>query len=766
MATATNIKLVRESGTDRGLLASWSWGQSNTLRFDYRWHYKKEDGVDRIEEGSNSSDPLIHNCAWTIPEGAVVVWFRVKPVAKTHTVNGQEVEYWTADWSTAVYWYDTGDLPSVPPAPTVTVEDYTLTATLDNLDLNASYIQFQIFKDNNPGPTTIESAITTRHASCSCAVSPGSEYKVRCRSVQIYNNTRRFSDWSDYSSSVHTIPSAPSGITTCRASSKTSVYLEWTAVSSADTYDIEYATKKEYLNGSDATSIVSGIETTHYEKTGLETGSEYFFRVRAVNDKGESAWSEIASTVIGKEPSAPTTWSSTTTVIVGEPLILYWVHNSEDGSSQVYAELELTIGDSVQTYTIQNTTDEDEKDKTSSYTIDTSAYPEGTTIKWRVRTSGVTNVYGDWSVQRTIEVYAPPTLVIGVTDSNATLLETVGSFPFYISGSAGPTSQKPIGYYLEITSNESYETLDYIGNLKVVKAGESVYSKNFDTSEQLLVEFSAYNIDLENNVSYTVTCTVTMNSGLTAEATATFTVGWTDVSYIINAEIGINTDTYEAYIRPYCIDESEALVEGILLSVYRREFDGTFIKLAENLKNINSSYITDPHPALDYARYRIVAISESTGAVSYYDPPGYPVRGDSVIIQWDEMWSNFDVTDDGLAIDTPWSGSMLKLKGNIDVSDKNSPDVSVIEYIGRKHPVSYYGTQLGETSTWKTDVPKNDKETVYALRRLKSWMGDAYVREPSGTGYWANVVVSFSQTHREVVIPVTLEITRVEGGEP
>ena len=89
----------------------------------------------------------------------------------------------------------------------------------------------------------------------------------------------------------------------------------------------------------------------------------------------------------------------------------------------------------------------------------------------------------------------------------------------------------------------------------------------------------------------------------------------------------------------------------------------------------------------------------------------------------------------------------------------------MVEYIGRSHPVSYYGTQIGETATWKVDIDKEDEETLYALRRLATWMGDVYVREPSGSGYWANVVVSFSQTHNEVVIPVSLDITRVEGGK-
>jgi hypothetical protein len=107
---------------------------------------------------------------------------------------------------------------------------------------------------------------------------------------------------------------------------------------------------------------------------------------------------------------------------------------------------------------------------------------------------------------------------------------------------------------------------------------------------------------------------------------------------------------------------------------------------------------------------------------------------------------------------------MLKLPYNIDVSDSNDSDVSLVEYIGREHPVTYYGTQRGTKSVWNVEVPKDDKDTLYALRRLAIWMGDVYVREPSGSGYWANISVSFSQKHREMTIPVTLNVTRVEGG--
>ena len=112
----------------------------------------------------------------------------------------------------------------------------------------------------------------------------------------------------------------------------------------------------------------------------------------------------------------------------------------------------------------------------------------------------------------------------------------------------------------------------------------------------------------------------------------------------------------------------------------------------------------------------------------------------------------------------PWSGSLLKLPYNINVSDKNDVDVSLVKYQGRKHPVSYYGTQLGSSSSWSVEIPKSDKETLYAIRRLSIWTGDVYVREPSGTGYWANIKVSYNVNHCETTIPVSFDITRVEGG--
>jgi hypothetical protein len=331
-------------------------------------------------------------------------------------------------------------------------------------------------------------------------------------------------------------------------------------------------------------------------------------------------------------------------------------------------------------------------------------------------------------------------------------------------------------------------------------------------------------LDLENNCEYTITCVVTMDTGLTAEESVSFNVAWEDVRYYPTAEIIFDEETLCTHIRPYCEDypfafypvvwdsqlgyyftdmstelgpmegmsledeltiegslifsetsgkgllftvvekDEVELIEGITLSVYRREYDGRFVEIGSGINNTDNTYVTDPHPALDFARYRIVAIDDSTGAISYTDIPGYPIGIKSVIIQWDETWGNFQTTSEEPLQEISWAGSMLKLPYNIDVSDSNSMDVSLIEYVGRSHPVSYYGTQLGIKSTWNVEIIKSDKDTLYGLRRLAIYTGDVYVREPSGTGYWANISVSFGQKHCEMTIPVTLTITRVEGG--
>lgn len=771
MAKATSITIDYQVGSANTLYATWAWTKEHTSEYQYRWYYYTGNGIWFVGDDSTTK---VKQCIYSPPENATKVKFIVKPISTKHTVNNKEVNWWAADWSTVQYYAIVNNTPATPSAPSVEIENLKLTASLENITGNATSIEFEIYRNNSKKFKTGTATIKTGRAAFSCTVTAGGEYKARCRAVR----GKEKSSWSEYSGNTGTQPAASPGWYNYYAKTPTEVFLDWKNAAYADSYEIQYTQFKRYFDSSNEVSSTTvesvtrpdGTKVGHAEITGLETGKTYYFRVRAVNENGHSAWNEIVSVTVGKTPNAPTTWSSTTTAVVGEPLNLYWVHNAEDGSSQTYAELELTMDGIFQSHiSIQNSTAENERDLTSVYPINTLHCIEGTNIKWRVKSKGLTLTkdgndisWSDWSVQRNIDIYAQPVLTLDIIDGEGASLETIESFPFYISGVTGPNTQTPIGYHIDITSDDYYETVDEVGNKKIISEGQLIYSKTFNTTSDLMLEMTPAFLDLENNISYTITGTASMNSGLIAEETTTFNVAWIDDMHEPNAEIGYDEEQCLCSITPYCEDNNGDLVSGITLAVYRKEVDGGFTEILSAIPNDGTTVI-DPHPSLNYARYRIVVVSDSTGSISYNDIV-LPINEPAIIIQWNEDWSSYN-TDAEDELEKPvWSGSLLRFPYNVDVSDSYDKDVSLIDYIGRKHPVSYYGTHLGETSTWNSVIDKNDKETIYALRRLAVYTGDVYVREPSGTGYWANISITFPLKHLDLTIPVTFTITRVEGG--
>lgn len=838
--------LLSSDESERTLFATWTWYKTHTESYKVLWTYDTGDGVWLV--GTNSTISVdkdapatARQSTYSIPTGARRVQFRVKPISEKYKKNDVDTTYWEAEWSDTQTYTDETRLET-PGVPNVTLEEYKLTASLDNINVvfpddkgskNQPGIEFQVVVNHKTVFKSAKASIWNKHAQYSCYVSAGNEYKVRCRAV--YGTL--ISDWSEYSGNYSSMPKAPGKITTIRAEDESSVYLEWGVSATATGYEIEYATDRNHFDITDQTTTKTiDKKTTTFVVSGLEPGYEYFFRVRATKDQEKSEWTAIRSTLLGQVPAAPTTWSSSTKVVAGEIVKLYWVHNSEDNSKQTAYNLEYWIND--QKYVVNKETppeEDDELDKTHFVEIRTIeyAFQGGATIRWKVQTAGVTEEFGPFSIERTIEIYAPPTITLEVVEPIGLAPIPDGlikSFPFCLSGVTAPTTQMPISYHVSVIANEAYETTDSVGNLKMVNVGDEIYSKHIDRTNYvdgeyvLNLEFSASNIDLHNHVGYTIKCVAAMNSGLTAEGSTTINVEWADPEYIPNAEIGIDEDTISAYIRPYCENakmvrykverqfnqlkyeytktdtavtgvwginsvaytttgemvydgvtsdgdqiyfcevEERTPVDNASMAVYRREFDGSFTEIASGLDSSRATTVTDPHPSLDRARYRIVATDKDTGAISFYDMPGYPVGGKAAIIQWDEAWSEFDVSEDEALEEPVWSGSMLKIPYNIDVSENAKPDVVLVEYLGRSHPVGYYGTQVGQSSSWNMEIPKTDKDTLYALRRLQRWMGDVYVREPSGSGYWANVTVSFSQKHCDVTIPISLSITRVEGG--
>lgn len=650
--------------------------------------------------------------------------------------------------------------PVTPAVPQVTIDGFQLTATVDDYsDSDKSEICIQIIEDDINILKTAWLTPVLNHVSLTTTVTVGKRYKARAmaRWGVLY------SEWSNFSSNESTIPGGVDQITEIRAVTFEQVYLAWSAATGATGYEIEYATNPSFFDASSATqSESSNVTNTERYITGLESGQEWFFRVRGTNAQGSGEWSETASIVVGTVPSAPTTWSYTTVVASGEDAVLNWVHNSEDESKQTGAEIELDISGTISRVIVTEET---------SYSLSTTGMNDSTMIYWRVRTKGALNEYGEWSVQRLIKVFAPPTVALsitgGKTESTADDPETITAFPLTLRFSAGPVTQTAISFTFDVISLEEYDIDDYTGKSHHVVAGSSVHSTTIDNppSNALVIELTPGDILLKSGIHYRLHVNVATNAGLTAENEVDFYVAFESAIINLNTALTVDQDNLSAYITPYAEDSNRnRITEGYTLSVYRRNYDATMTAIATGLSVGEMTTVVDPHPALDYARYRLVAQSNETGLIYYKDLPGYRIGETSIIIQWDEEWTPYLTERDENVLSPIWNGSFLKLPYNIDVSDNYSPSSVLVEYIGREHPVSYYGTQKGVTAQWSCEIKKTDSESLYAIRRLAAYMGDVYIREPSGSGYWANVKVSYNINHSESVIPVTFDISRVEGG--
>lgn len=772
-------------GANRSAYATIPWVHDNTDHAVYMWSYAIMNGNSMIwfDESESTTSSYQNNAFnvpnYSIPEQAVKIRIKSKIVAQTYEDEhfGGQLEYWYTEYSTwAEFDLSILDPPTPSSGPSVDITaNGRLTATLSNYTITTAgnaklYVEFQILQDS---ANVIASGENMRvplnygYAELKYIVpTDGHNYRVRARGVI---GTNKFGEWSAWSETKYTGPATPKSLISAQAYGVDRVKLTWERVESADTYVIEYIDKQELfdVSGSAKTAETSDNVTMYVTDrfSGDDFGKTWYFRVKAKNSTGSSGWTNVLSCTLARTPSAPTTWSETGVIPLGDIARLFWVHNAEDNSNETQATITYRLStdpeNPIEVVINDDPSDENVSDMIHTYEIDTSEYETGCMIYWSVKTKGAAPDYSDSSAERQIGVYANPTVSFTV-DSEIVAL------PIEFRATAEPPQQTAVSWNVSITALEEYSTVDNVGNTIHINAGQVIYSKFLDASFNI-VDFSigAGDVTLENNIQYSITVTVGMNSGLSASTTHEFTVSF---SYDVpdpDAEILLNSDDFSASIRPYVYNNDINGYDGsVVMSVYRKEYDGRFVAIAKNLANTGYTSVIDPHPSLNSARYRIVATSLNTGHSSYIDLSGASFNVAGMVIQWGDTWSEYDpdMSGDRIYEEPKWTGSLVHLPYNVDISEEVDPDVALIEYIGRSAPVTYFGTQLGVGGSWSTVIAANDYDTIYALRRLAIYRGNAYIRSSNGIGYWAQVNVSFQKTNREVTIPVTFTVKRVEGG--
>ncbi len=156
----------------------------------------------------------------------------------------------------------------------------------------------------------------------STGLAPSSTYYFRVRAVNSVGVSAYTSEV--FATTPAAAPAAPGSLAGL-AASQTQINLSWADNSSNETgFKLE---RKTGSSGTYAQVVQTGAGVTSYQNAGLAAGTTYFFRVRATNAAGDSAYSnEVSVATLVTPPSAPS--NLVASAVSASQINLSWTDNS------------------------------------------------------------------------------------------------------------------------------------------------------------------------------------------------------------------------------------------------------------------------------------------------------------------------------------------------------------------------------------------------------------------------------------------------------
>lgn len=762
--------------------------------------------------------------SWTAPTNALKARARVLPVAKKDSKG--KAQFTGAKWSNKQgVDFRTDALPA--PSITASFNADTSEATVSVTSSDADARMCQVIAKNSAGTQKYDSgnvALSNGGYTVKKGVTAGETWTFQA--LVLSHGEKAKSPWA-YAAPVVAKPSGPT-LKTVAAEGDDGIKATYSAVA-CQSYTVEYvADSYDYFNSKrEAVRSVTGVGGTTFIQSGLELGHTWYVRVRAVNQSGEGPWStQQVGAKLELHPDVPTTYDTDPSYKRSDSVRMRWTHNCEGNSEQSEAEVAMKLSTQSDAQATTYSVGEDMflvrplSGYADSSVVQWRVRTKGNRSEWSpwsvwrqfavydlpsvtcsLSQNGQftlvpTSEEGYSSKQPNAEGWYEYTedngyfstedvsVVTGKAyyrfDGTGTSDASTGgnalrSIPLLVQMDSQGGGGMPVGYHLTITAREgySYEAID--GTVVMVPEGFIVYQKDYSTNARSFETEIGVDVGFQDGASYTVVAELAMNSGLHATSTEC----QLDVDF--NAKIpdpeGTVTfapDDLIAEVRCACYDEidgpgdtyEEVLVDDIDLSVYRINTDGTVTLVQSGLPNTGTVSVTDPHATFGKCQYRIVARSLLTGQSVYSDEEADSPHS-TCCVQWDESWSEYveSEVDEPGAMQT-YTGNRIDGLYNLNLDESGSMQAEDAEYIGRKHPVSYYGTQRGHTASYRVDFPKADAETLSKCRRLMDYPGDAYVREPSGLGFWARVSnPRISRSYDSQAVSFTFEAIHVDHAE-
>ena len=204
-------------------------------------------------------------------------------------------EYAAAPYNTWATWWGSFSLPpSSPPVAPANLSAAAASSSQINLgwtDASANETGFQVERKNGAGGTyaPIGTAAANATAYTDTGLAEGTTYFYRVRAVNGAGNSAYSNDAG--ATTPVSLPPAPATLSAAAASSS-QINLGWTDASANETgFQVE---RKNGAGGTYALIGTAAANESAYTDTGLAAGTTYFYRVRAVNGAGNSAYSNEA----------------------------------------------------------------------------------------------------------------------------------------------------------------------------------------------------------------------------------------------------------------------------------------------------------------------------------------------------------------------------------------------------------------------------------------------------------------------------------------
>lgn len=767
-----------------------------------------------------------YRVSWTAPNNALKARARVLPVAQKDKKGN--AKYKGAKWSAkkAVdFRLDALPAPSISVSFNADTSEATVSVTSNDVDAKTcqilAYNAAKTRKYNSGNVALSNGGYTVKKG-----VDAGETWTFQA--LVRSHEEKKASPWA-YAAPVIAKPSAPT-LKTVAANGDDGIKATYSSVACQSYTVEYVADSYAYFNSNrEAVRTVTGVGGTTFIQTGLELGHKWFVRVRAVNQSGEGPWStEEISAKLVLNPDVPTTYDTDPSYKRSDSVRMRWTHNCEGNSEQSAAQVAMKL--STQTdaqatlYSVSPGTDMFLVRPLSGYAdnsvVQWRVQTKGNRSEWSEwsvwRQFAVYDLPSvTCSLSQNGEFVLVPTSEEGYsskqpneegwyeyseengyystedvsvvtgkeyyrfdgtgTSEASTVGNALRSIPLLVRMESQGGGGIPVGYHLTIMASEgySYEAVD--GTTVMVPEGAIVYQKDYSTNERSFDAEIGVEAGFQDGASYIVVVEVAMNSGLHATSTeCPLDIDFNAKMPDPEGTITFAPDDLLAEVRCACYDEidgpddtyEKVLVDDVDLSVYRINADGSVTLVQSELPNTGHASVVDPHATFGKCQYRILVRSLLTGQSVYSDEEADSPHS-TCCVQWDESWSEYveSEEDEPGAMQT-YTGNRIDGLYNLNLDESGSMQSEDAEYIGRKHPVSYYGTQRGHSASYRVDFPKTDLETLSKCRRLMDYPGDAYVREPSGLGFWAHISnPRISRSYDSQAVSFTFEAIHVDHTE-